>query len=728
MDEIARTFPAPPLGAGGVRPNILGRSQGPIGRPGPLTPGLTRFAPPSVLGTKVTALQYTVLSSTGSFVLTGVSANRVWNHVVTATTRAFTLTGIDARLRYPYIPATTTTYVLTGIAAGLRLSNTRMAAGTGTYIVTGVAASVRVARVVHGTSQTYVWTGVAANLVHNKPIAAAVATYVWTGVAATLRATRLLSAVTKAFVLSGKAAKLEWGHRLFATLAGVFTWTGVAASFVRGRGLAADVASYVETGKDANLVHANRLPADSQPYALTGLDVGMTATRTMPAAATSYATTGIAAGLDVGRYLGANLASYVMTGMDAAFGMARTTPAATTSYSVTGIAVGMIRIHNPLLANTATYALAGVDNVLRHSIVFPVTSQPYTLSASPAALLKGSRLYAAGTVAANNLWTPDLLSTPMSSWLKADSLTLNDLDSVATWTDASGHGASPAQASPTNQPKYRTGIQNGLPVVRFDGVNDSLACTFAATLNQPNTVFVVAKGGRDQIVLDGVVSPTFLRHQCYITTSGNPRFYAGSPVAIGTVDITNLWSLWSAVFNGASSIGLINGGSQVSANFGTQGLGGLTLGMNGSTGNYLNGDIGEVLVFNAVLSTADRQQVEGYLAWKWGIQASLPGNHPYSAGAPTLAPPPAPAIYTLTGYGAGFAAPRLLVATTGLYVLRGKNVGLALGNGQGHTLGGSIVIRPRLRGSISTAPRLSGKIVIRPRLRGAITIRGQSNA
>jgi len=43
---------------------------------------------------------------------------------------------------------------------------------------------------------------------------------------------------------------------------------------------------------------------------------------------------------------------------------------------------------------------------------------------------------------------------------------------------------------------------------------------------------------------------------------------------------------------------------------------------------YLNGYIYETLVYNRVLSLAEYQQVEGYLAQKWGFTGSLPAGHP----------------------------------------------------------------------------------------------------
>jgi len=45
-------------------------------------------------------------------------------------------------------------------------------------------------------------------------------------------------------------------------------------------------------------------------------------------------------------------------------------------------------------------------------------------------------------------------------------------------------------------------------------------------------------------------------------------------------------------------------------------------------------EIAEVLVFNRVLTDAERKMIEGYLAWKWGINDYLPILHPYRDGYP----------------------------------------------------------------------------------------------
>jgi hypothetical protein len=43
----------------------------------------------------------------------------------------------------------------------------------------------------------------------------------------------------------------------------------------------------------------------------------------------------------------------------------------------------------------------------------------------------------------------------------------------------------------------------------------------------------------------------------------------------------------------------------------------------------MRGNVGEILFYNSTLSTQNFQLVEGYLAWKWGLQSSLPSTHPY---------------------------------------------------------------------------------------------------
>jgi hypothetical protein len=48
------------------------------------------------------------------------------------------------------------------------------------------------------------------------------------------------------------------------------------------------------------------------------------------------------------------------------------------------------------------------------------------------------------------------------------------------------------------------------------------------------------------------------------------------------------------------------------------------------------GAIAEIIVANGLLNTADRQAIEGHLAWKWNTQAYLPSDHPWKTVMPSV--------------------------------------------------------------------------------------------
>jgi hypothetical protein len=64
----------------------------------------------------------------------------------------------------------------------------------------------------------------------------------------------------------------------------------------------------------------------------------------------------------------------------------------------------------------------------------------------------------------------------------------------------------------------------------------------------------------------------------------------------------------------------------------------LTLGGQNQSNVDYSGEIYEVLYFSYGLSDEERQQVEGYLAWKWGMEGNLVSDHPYLEYAPGDAP------------------------------------------------------------------------------------------
>ena len=82
--------------------------------------------------------------------------------------------------------------------------------------------------------------------------------------------------------------------------------------------------------------------------------------------------------------------------------------------------------------------------------------------------------------------------------------------------------------------------------------------------------------------------------------------------------------------------GTLTPSSQSSGQTGNFNLTSYGIGTNTNTGDatYWAGYLAEVIYYTGVLTTTQRQQVEGYLAWKWGLQSLLPAGHPYKNAPP----------------------------------------------------------------------------------------------
>ena len=87
---------------------------------------------------------------------------------------------------------------------------------------------------------------------------------------------------------------------------------------------------------------------------------------------------------------------------------------------------------------------------------------------------------------------PPNLVSGLVLWLDAGTLSVGDLDPVDTWMDGSGVGNDVFQDSASAYPTFVANQLNGHPVLRFDGVDDSLYSPPRATLSMTTaTVFVV---------------------------------------------------------------------------------------------------------------------------------------------------------------------------------------------------------------------------------------------
>ena len=78
-------------------------------------------------------------------------------------------------------------------------------------------------------------------------------------------------------------------------------------------------------------------------------------------------------------------------------------------------------------------------------------------------------------------------------------------------------------------------------------------------------------------------------------------------------------------------------GNDINTTAGSNSISGLTTAINVGSANTESSDVyvQAYVEFDTALTTAQRQDVEGFLAHKLGIEADLPAGHPHKSAAPT---------------------------------------------------------------------------------------------
>jgi hypothetical protein len=250
----------------------------------------------------------------------------------------------------------------------------------------------------------------------------------------------------------------------------------------------------------------------------------------------------------------------------------------------------------------------------------------------------------------NAPWTPSRITTDL--WFDASdgtTITLNG-STVSQWNDKSGNARNISQATTANQPTY-SGVNS---TITFDGSNDILsnASVGAADLVSVTliTVMKMNSGGATEDVLMGIGQTgnvgrirTFYRGPNQTTVG-----FAGWAADVGTS--THSWDIgggyhifsgWNTALGASSNVRLSRDGVTPTVHS-TSGslvasINGFSVGslQGGSVANYYSAiSVKEIIVLYSAVTDTNRQLIEGYLAWKWGLQANLPSDHPYKSSAP----------------------------------------------------------------------------------------------
>jgi hypothetical protein len=245
-------------------------------------------------------------------------------------------------------------------------------------------------------------------------------------------------------------------------------------------------------------------------------------------------------------------------------------------------------------------------------------------------------------------------------WLDgADTSTVTGTTTVTQWRDKSGNAyngtvVNASVGSPV-APSYLTNSINGLPAITMSGTSyftgsTNVNSTTLTAFFLGNCVFGTGGSSQQRILGLGVTGlddySSTLRPIPLSVISGGTQLlaYRNANMASATV-VSGTNFIGCCLFDGTTNFMYKDGtlGTQtassgtfttsiygVGSDAGTQFMGGTS-----SLGtNCLVGKIGELIVYNTALNTSQRQQVEGYLAWKWGLTGSLPANHPFKSVPP----------------------------------------------------------------------------------------------
>lgn len=254
----------------------------------------------------------------------------------------------------------------------------------------------------------------------------------------------------------------------------------------------------------------------------------------------------------------------------------------------------------------------------------------------------------------------------LALWLDAaDSSTLYDAvtggslvaanGAVARWEDKSGNGRHFMNGTANNRPLRLTSQYNSKDALDFDGDNDKLfdpynssttasgIGTIGAYINDTTySAFFVASA--DTVGTNS--ANTYENEALFGDGAGYLGGYLRSNNTVGIYSYLSSYAtatqsytagslaLFGFEHSGGSIRIRLNGGSEATSALSQTNVGAmrqpLQIGRQYNADTYcFDGKMGEVIFYQKALAASQRQAIEGYLAHKWGLSASLPSDHPY---------------------------------------------------------------------------------------------------
>jgi len=250
-------------------------------------------------------------------------------------------------------------------------------------------------------------------------------------------------------------------------------------------------------------------------------------------------------------------------------------------------------------------------------------------------------------------WTPANISSDiLALWLDADdaSTITESGGSVSQWDDKSGNNHHVSQATVSLQPALSAAAQNGKDAISFSSDRLATSGNFPVSGDAAFSIFVAYKkgatAGAGSVLGWGFTGAAATAAGLYDDNSLVAWAFAGARnYNINTLSVSSAKILAYTkspgpinTSSGAWKNGTVDGTSGHSSSTPNISLLPFVVGRwaDITFGSDLIGDVFEIIVLSKEATEDERETIEGYLAHKWGIEADLPGGHPYKSAAPTV--------------------------------------------------------------------------------------------
>lgn len=200
-----------------------------------------------------------------------------------------------------------------------------------------------------------------------------------------------------------------------------------------------------------------------------------------------------------------------------------------------------------------------------------------------------------------------------AAWYEAllEYMTLNGAD-ISQWNDKSGNSNHLLQAVASAQPPWSTGG------IVFNGSTEYMKDTF--TLIQPEFIYMVFKQitwTANDVILDGAAASTGKMQQ--VDDTPDIEVYAGLASAADSNLALDTWGIARVLFNGASSKFIIDDNTPVTGDFGSDDMGGFTIGAAATGVLPSNIRVKEIIIRSVADGATNEGLIYNYLKDKYSL-------------------------------------------------------------------------------------------------------------